>query len=105
MTLIQQPTQLTKADIILTKVSALHSMINITHKKIFNDIWRDENPQAIINQIGYEKAVALFSLSGALQDILAGADPLYVRLIPDRTVEFTTDSVIIGDLPIVEEVV
>lgn len=100
MTLIQK---ITKSQKVLNKVSTLYNLIKIKHNEIFNDIWRDEDPQKLINDIGYERAIALFTLSASLQDILASADPEYVKLTPPRTVDFTADSIIIGDLPVVEE--
>lgn len=68
----------------------IYRSMKMQHAQAFNRVWNNPNftPAEIITAFGPD-ALALFRLSGGIQNILAGADPEYARLVPP--VDFTVN--------------
>jgi hypothetical protein len=78
-----------------------YDLINMKHQDIFNKFWNSQyDHQLIADTLGFEKAVMLFQLSFAIQEILK-ADPGYKELIPPKNVDFSTGTILITDKNIV----
>lgn len=79
-----------------SQISVFYQMIDIQHREIFRKFWSGEfEPQEIVDKLGYEKSVALFQLSSALQAILKAGNEDYQILETPQEVVITNDSITI----------
>lgn len=79
----------------------MYNNLKIGHTDAFNMIWSNPHytPKQIIEQGFGAEALALFQLSGGIQQLLATADPSYQPLAPTKSVDIdpNTGVVTIGD--------
>ena len=98
-TALYEPSVQDAVNQIKTTTTQLYRMMKQMHTQSFNTVWNNPSytPQEIVTAFGTD-AVALFTLSYQLQEILKAADPNYVILMPTATVTLNEDgTVTIGD--------
>lgn len=64
----------------------LKNQIQHLHTRIFNMVWKNKDFTAkqIVDEFGTD-AVAMFTVSGTIQGLLASIDPSYEALVPPKT--------------------
>jgi len=98
-TALYEPSVQDAVNQIKTTTTQLYRMMKQMHTQSFNTVWNNNQytPEEIVTAFGTD-AVALFTLSYQLQEILIAADPNYVILTAPNQITFSEDgSVVVGD--------